>query len=104
MIIFADEMTPDQLRIATISLFEPGNWEKSDAHISDQSYTLFRNKFPNRSVISDAHPRGWHGRMTLSSGETLWTASTADPSLDLAYMRAQLHGLMPEGFDFPDDE
>lgn len=103
MILFADEMTPDQLRIATISLFEPGTWGKSDSYISDEAYTLFKNKFPNMSVGSNVHNRGWHGRMTLS-GEILWTASTADPSLDLAYMRAQLHGLMPEGYDFPDDE
>lgn len=114
MIKFAEEMTPEQLRIATQRLlgneFSEGRSDKSDSYLADVSYQLFRKRFPghmvNHRVDSDALTGlSCYGTIEINNqSEIIWKSPVGDPNSNLAYMRAQLHWLMSEGFDFPDDE
>lgn len=108
MIKFAEEMTKDQLREAVqvfLRITQPARF--SDGYLSDESYGAFKEKFPKNSVISynsieDNGDQLFKGVIETNSGIRIWEAPIGDSSGNLAYIRAQLHWLMPEGFDFPD--
>lgn len=102
MIKFAEEMTRDQLREATGKVLGISNFEYLNNEVlSDKSYREFRTRFPGNAVIS-SNSSGYSGIIESVDGRPLWKSSVRDTDINVSYLRAQLHWLMPEGFDFPD--